>query len=216
MVTSQKEAFTGTVRVCGCQSWHPLRRPELGRNGAWGSWANGRGAQPPRPIRVLLSCGRKSSRIHPMASWGDGHPPHGMRSPQTSPNPQLSGGPQLGGIISLLESPILTRPGANILTLLLILIFWVRDQKGQGQIITISMFSITFLGAERKRSVSYSQGRLQLQITPSPLLQPSQAIESEGWLTQWSLDSAHRGLVKLPLKQEDHHHGAASILIRHL
>ena len=78
------------------------------------------------------------------------------------------------------------------------------------------MFSITFLGAERKRSVSYSQDGFQLQITPSPLLQPSQALESEGWLTQWSLDSAHRGQVKLPLKQEDHHHGAASVLIRHL
>ena len=62
-----------------------------------------------------------------MASWGDGHPPHGMRSPQTSPNPQLSGGPQLGGIISLLESPILTRPGANILTLL-----FDTDLLGEG------------------------------------------------------------------------------------
>lgn len=92
----------------------------------------------------------------------------------------------------------------------------MRDHKGQEQIITISMFSITFLGAERKRSVSYSQGGFQLQITPSPLLQLSWALESEGWLTQWSLDSAHCGQVKLPLKQEDHHHGAASVLIRHL
>ena len=46
MVTSQKEAFTGTVRVCGCQTWHSLRRPELDRNGAWGSWANGRHSAP--------------------------------------------------------------------------------------------------------------------------------------------------------------------------
>ena len=37
MVTSQKEAFTGTVRVWGCQTRHPLRQPELSRNGAWGS-----------------------------------------------------------------------------------------------------------------------------------------------------------------------------------
>lgn len=118
MVTSQKEAFMGTVRVWGCQTWHPLRQPELGINGAWGSWANGRGAQPPRPIRVLLSCGRKGSRIHPVASWGDGHPTQGMSSPQTSPTSQLSGGLQLGGIISLLESPILMRPGANVQTLL--------------------------------------------------------------------------------------------------
>lgn len=27
--TNQKEAFTGTVRLWGCQTWHPLRRPEL-------------------------------------------------------------------------------------------------------------------------------------------------------------------------------------------
>lgn len=73
------------------------------------------------------------------------------------------------------------------------------------------MFSITSLGAERKRSVSYSQGGFQLQITPSPSLHPSWALESEGWLTQWSLDSAHCGQVKLPLKQEDHLHGAATV-----
>ena len=118
MVTSQKEAFTGTVRVCGCQTWHPLSRPELGRNGAWGSWANGRHSAPTAhqgPF-VLWVEKQQDSSNGLMGRWSP--PPHGMRSPQTSPNPQLSGGPQLGGIISLLESPILTRPGANILTLL--------------------------------------------------------------------------------------------------
>lgn len=74
----------------------------------------GEGLSPHGPSGSFCLVGERAAGF---IQWPRGEmvtPIQGMSSPQTSPNSQLSGGPQLRGIISPLESPILTRPGANV------------------------------------------------------------------------------------------------------
>lgn len=70
----------------------PPKKTELGRNSAWGSWANRRGAHSPSGSFCHMD---KRGAGSSSGLWRGMVTPYGMSSPQVSPNPQLSGGPQL-------------------------------------------------------------------------------------------------------------------------
>lgn len=79
VVTNQKEAFAGTVRAWGCQTWHSMRRLGLDRNGARGAWPTGG-----RRTRLLLLCVGKRHRSS-SGPAGGGHPPMAWCSHQAGP-----------------------------------------------------------------------------------------------------------------------------------